>query len=131
MLKTANITAVLPVQDVTRAAAFYRDSLGLTDRGDLPDGTHIMNLGAGALLELMPVQDQKASAHTVLSFEVDDVGSELTDLESRGVTFEDYDIPEAGIKTVDHVATLGDDKAAWFCDSEGNILCIHQGNFGL
>ena len=130
MIKNANITAILPVQDVTRAAAFYRDRLGLTDRGDLPDGTHLMNLGSGAMLELMPVQDQKPSTHTVLSFEVDDVSSEIADLESRGVTFEDYDLPDLGIKTVDHVATLGDDKVAWFVDSEGNILCVHEGTFG-
>ena len=51
-------------------------------------------------------------------------GVEISDLESRGVTFEDYDMP--GIKTVDHIAEMGEDKAAWFTDPDGNILCLHQ-----
>jgi hypothetical protein len=40
------------------------------------------------------------------------------------VGFLDYDTPE--IKTIDHVCVMGDEKAAWFADSEGNILCLHE-----
>ena len=36
----------------------------------------------------------------------------------------DYDFP--GLKTVDHVCVLGAEKAAWFEDPEGNILCLHE-----
>jgi hypothetical protein len=39
--------------------------------------------------------------------------------------FEDYDLP--GLKTERHIATMGNEKAAWFKDPEGNILCLHQG----
>lgn len=45
-------------------------------------------------------------------------------LEGRGVTFEDYDMP--GLKTVGHVCEFGTEKAAWFNDPDGNVLCIHQ-----
>jgi hypothetical protein len=38
--------------------------------------------------------------------------------------FEDYDFPD--FKTVDHVCVLGAEKAAWFKDTEGNILAIVQ-----
>ena len=31
-----------------------------------------------------------------------------------------------GLKTVDKVCILGSEKAAWFKDTEGNILCIHE-----
>jgi len=47
------------------------------------------------------------------------------------VGFLNYDTPE--IKTIDHVCVMGDEKAAWFADSEGNILCLHErmiGNMG-
>jgi hypothetical protein len=27
---------------------------------------------------------------------------------------------------VDHVCVLGAEKAAWFNDTEGNILCLHE-----
>lgn len=123
MLSNAPITTVLPVSDPSRAAAFYRDQLGLEDAGDLSDGTHMMRTAAGSL-ELMPVTDSVQRTHTALSFEVDDISTEITDLESRGVTFEDYDLPE--LKTIDHVAEMGPDKAAWFTDPDGNILCLHQ-----
>ena len=38
--------------------------------------------------------------------------------------FEDYDMP--GMKTVSHVFTGGGAKAAWFRDSEGNIMAVIQ-----
>jgi hypothetical protein len=41
------------------------------------------------------------------------------------VVFEEYDFP--GLRTVDGIARLGDvERAAWFKDSEGNILAISQ-----
>jgi hypothetical protein len=40
------------------------------------------------------------------------------------VVFEEYDMP--GLKTLDGIATAGDSKAAWFKDSEGNIMAIIQ-----
>ena len=49
---------------------------------------------------------------------------EMAELRSRGVVFEDYDFP--GLKTVNHVCVLGAEKAAWFKDTEGNFLCIHE-----
>ncbi len=48
----------------------------------------------------------------------------MQDLRSRGVVFEEYDFP--GLKTVNGVAVMGDEKGAWFKDSEGNILSISQ-----
>ena len=40
------------------------------------------------------------------------------------MAFEDYDLPN--FKTVDKVCVLGAEKAAWFKDTEGNILCVHE-----
>lgn len=34
------------------------------------------------------------------------------------------DLP--GLKTVDHVCVLGPEKAAWFEDPDGNVLCLHE-----
>jgi hypothetical protein len=55
---------------------------------------------------------------------VEDVAAEVSELKSRGVIFEEYDMP--GIKTVNSIATAGGAKTAWFKDSEGNILAISQ-----
>jgi hypothetical protein len=40
------------------------------------------------------------------------------------VTFEEYDLPEIGLKTADGIAEFEGNKAAWFKDSEGNIVNI-------
>jgi hypothetical protein len=48
----------------------------------------------------------------------------MADLRSKGVVFEDYDLP--GLKTVNGVNTGGGAKTAWFKDSEGNVLALSQ-----
>ena len=46
----------------------------------------------------------------------------MAELKARGVEFEHYDMP--GEKSPSGVVTAGGAKAAWFKDSEGNILAI-------
>jgi predicted enzyme related to lactoylglutathione lyase len=124
MISNAQLTPILPVVDVSRATTFYRDRLGLKDLGDEPGGNRILQTEAGATIALMPAEEGAQSAHTVLTFEVEDVPTEVKDLEGRGIGFYDYDLPD--LKTTDHVAVMGSEKAAWFADSEGNILCLHE-----
>ena len=124
MIGNAMLTPVLPVVDVSRATGFYRDRLGLKDAGDDPGGNHLVQTGSGTMIALMPAEEGAQSAHTVLTFEVRDIDNEVRDLESRGVGFYDYDLPD--LKTTDHIAVMGAEKAAWFADTEGNILCLHE-----
>ena len=56
--------------------------------------------------------------HTAASFEVDDVQAVVSELRERGIVFEDYDMP--GLKTVNGVAELDGEYAAWFRDPDGN-----------
>jgi catechol 2,3-dioxygenase-like lactoylglutathione lyase family enzyme len=124
MLTKPMMTTMLPVSDMDRATEFYTRKLGLHQRATSPDGGRILDAGNGNAIGLMPAEAGAQSRHTVLSFEVSDLAGEVRDLESHGVRFEDYDLPD--LKTVDHIAEMGDTKAAWFCDSEGNILCLHE-----
>lgn len=124
MLTKTMITTMLPVADVERAARFYGETLGLRERAASADGGRIFDAGNGDAIGLLPAEPGSQSQHTALSFEVSDIVSEIRDLESRGVTFEDYDLP--GLRTVDHIADMGTEKAAWFTDPEGNILCLHE-----
>jgi catechol 2,3-dioxygenase-like lactoylglutathione lyase family enzyme len=124
MISSSTVTTILPVEDMERATGFYRDRLGLEDGGDVGGGNHLLRTSAGSTIELMTAEPGAQTGHTVMSFEVDDVAREISDLETRGVAFEDYDLPD--LHTVDHVVTVGTDKAAWFKDSEGNVLCLHQ-----
>lgn len=76
------------------------------------------------MLALFPKPGGTKADHTAVSFRVDDIGATIATLQAAGVVFEDYDLP--GLKTVDHICVLGAEKAAWFRDSEGNYLCIHE-----
>ncbi|MGZ5250162.1 MAG: VOC family protein [Caldimonas sp.] len=117
------VTCILPVKDMQRARRFYEDGLGLAAVGEKPDGKFVYRLGATEIA-LFPRAEGTKATHTALSFRVADIGAAIRRLESRGVAFADYDLP--GLKTVDHVCVLGAEKAAWFNDPEGNILCLHE-----
>ncbi len=75
-------------------------------------------------IALFPKPEGTKAEHTAVSFRVDDIAAAITELEARGVVFADYDLP--GFRTVEHVCVLGSEKAAWFNDPEGNILCLHE-----
>ena len=126
-LATSAVAALLPVADIERAKGFY-DRLDLPFLGTNDEGSAMFALDGGTTLVLLPRPDSRPSESTAMSFEVDDVSSEISALEARGVTFEDYDLPD--FKTVDHIAEMGGDKAAWFLDPDGNVLCIHQAAAG-
>ncbi len=123
MLSKSMITTMLPVADVERASRFYAEMLGLHHRMTAQDGTAIFDAGNGSI-GLLRSEPGTQSARTVLTFEVGDLASEVGELEGRGVVFEDYDLPD--LKTVNHIASMGDERAAWFRDTEGNILCMHE-----
>jgi catechol 2,3-dioxygenase-like lactoylglutathione lyase family enzyme len=114
---------MLPVKDMARARRFYENQLQLEAVGQKPDGKFVYRCG-GAEIALFPKAEGTKAEHTALSFRVSDIKAAIRDLESRGVTFADYDLP--GLKTVEHVCVLGAEKAAWFQDPEGNILCLHE-----
>jgi catechol 2,3-dioxygenase-like lactoylglutathione lyase family enzyme len=122
-LATSAVSALLPVSDIDRAREFY-DRLGLPYQGTNEEGSLVYELAGGTMLLLLPREAGTQNPSTALTWEVADVAAELADLESRGVVFEDYDLP--GLTTVDHIAELGGEKAAWFLDPAGNVLCIHQ-----
>jgi hypothetical protein len=60
----------------------------------------------------------------VAGFRVDDIDSVVSGLRERGVEFEDYDLPD--LKTEQGIATIGDVRAAWCRDPDGNIIAIES-----
>jgi len=55
---------------------------------------------------------------------VQEVDREIEALKARGVVFENYDMP--GDKSPSGAVIAGGAKAAWFKDSEGNIMALIQ-----
>lgn len=122
-LFNTDVTCMLPVKDMVRARLFYDRTLGLQPLGNRPDGKFVYQCG-GTRIALFPKPEGTKAEHTALSFRVDNITEAVSDLTSRGVRFADYDFPD--LKTIDHVCVLGSEKAAWFEDTEGNILCLHE-----
>ena len=123
MLSNSSVTTMLPVKDMARARAFYEDRLGLQPGGLRPDGKFVYAVG-GSTLALFPKPEGTKADHTAISFRVENITASIEALKRLGVVFEDYDFP--GLKTVNHVCVLGAEKAAWFKDTEGNYLCLHE-----
>jgi len=123
-LTSSTVAVMLPISDPAQAEEFYAERLGLPFEGTNSEQSLLFRLSGGSQLVLLPRPDQEPSPSTALSFEVDDLEASIAELEGRGVVFEDYDFPD--FKTVDHVCVMASEKAAWFKDPNGNVLCLHQ-----
>jgi catechol-2,3-dioxygenase len=115
--------AYLPAADVARARAFYEGTLGFRP---LEEATGIVRYecGGGTACVLYQTGNAGTNRASQAFWQVQDIAKDVAELKRRGVRFEEYDMP--GLKTVDGIATAGGAKAAWFKDTEGNILAIVQ-----
>ena len=120
-LRDATLIATIPVRDLERARAFYLDVLGLEHAATSEAG---ILCRSGRSQVLLYSSAAAPPEHTLAGFEVEALEPVIQSLEGRGVRFEDYDLP--GLRTVDHIAWIGPERAAWFRDSEGNILSISE-----
>jgi predicted enzyme related to lactoylglutathione lyase len=127
MLNRASVTANIPAADLDRARSFYADTLGLTPSSEMADaGMLIYRTDGGTTFQVYQTEFAGQAGHTIAQFHVDDVEGEARALQGKGVALETYDMP--GVTWDDGVADMGGiGKAAWFKDSEGNILCIDSG----
>ena len=123
MLDQAAFICPIPVSDRERARTFYTDTLGL-EALDASEAGVLIGVGGEARILLYESPGGERPRHTVAGFEVPSLEPVIAGLETRGVTFEDYDLP--GLRTEDHIAWIGPERAAWFRDSEGNVLAISE-----
>ena len=127
MLNDATVTANMPAEDLERARAFYADKLGLTPSAEIQEAALLVYTTAGgSRFSIYQTAYAGQAGHTIAQFHVDDVVAHVRALQDKGVAFEQYDMP--GVEWDNGVATMGAmGKAAWFKDSEGNILCVDDG----
>src|SRR5436853_2619234 len=117
------IVPTIPVSDLDRSKAFYRDSLGLDLLWENPASARF-GCGGGTELSIFR-RPGTMTQHTLAHFEVTDIEASVRELESRGVTFLDYD--DGPLKTTGHIAPIGPARGAWFHDPDGNTLGLRQG----
>ena len=120
MLSGAMAVTTVAVTDLDRAKRFYAEQLGLPVLEEQPFG---FRLGAGKGTQIGVRRGQPNVGQTVAHFEVDDIEAVISELTSRGVTFEEYETP----KTVNSIAQVGPARGAWFKDPDGNVLGLREG----
>jgi predicted enzyme related to lactoylglutathione lyase len=123
MLQKYPMRAYIPAKDLERARRFYEGKVGLKPK-QVTDGGVFYEFARGTACFLYPSAGAGTSKASQAFWDVDDLERVIGELEKRGVEFEDYDLP--GMKTVNHVFEDGGAKAAWFKDSEGNIMALVQ-----
>jgi catechol 2,3-dioxygenase-like lactoylglutathione lyase family enzyme len=129
-LENADVATRLPAQDLERARAFYAGKLGLEPAEERPGGLHYRCRSGG--FALFASGGAPSGTHTQMAFEVDDIEAVVEQLRSQGVVFEEVDVP--GLRTVNGIADVDGnypskgvgERAAWFRDSEGNLIGIGQ-----
>lgn len=121
------VRATIPAGDMDRAVSWYADKLGLKPSESEEIGAYY-DVGTSRFL-IYPSPSAGTNQATALSFVVDDVKGAVAELKANGVVFEDYDLP--GVETKDNIATFQAAgrvvSAAWFKDSENNIIAIGTG----
>ena len=131
MLSNARIAARLPAQDLERARRFYSEKLGLEPADERPGG--LLYRFANGEFALFASSGASTGSFTQMGFEVDDLESVVAEMKRRGVVFEEVDVP--GLRTAGSIAEVSGnypskrssgERAAWFRDSEGNMLGIGQ-----
>ena len=123
MLQNSPLYAYIPAKDVARARQFYERKLGLKPKEETGGGV-VYEFGDKTGCFLYPTPNAGTSKASQAFWHVDDIEREVAELKSRGVVFENYDMP--GEKSPSGVITAGGAKAAWFKDPEGNIMALIQ-----
>jgi predicted enzyme related to lactoylglutathione lyase len=124
MLQSSPMYAYIPAQDLARARRFYEQKLGFRPKQEIAGGV-VYEFGERTACFLYPTPNAGTSKASQAFWQVDDIEREVAQLKTRGVEFEDYDMEE-GKKSPSGVLTARGAKAAWFKDSEGNIMAIIQ-----
>jgi methylmalonyl-CoA/ethylmalonyl-CoA epimerase len=108
----------VPVADVDRAIAFYRDVLGMRFLFKAPPGLGFFDCaGVRLLLDAPAKQAQPSAGCSVIYYKVADIEGTFATLSGRGVIFEGK--PHLIAKLPDHDLWM-----AFFRDPDGNLLAL-------
>jgi methylmalonyl-CoA/ethylmalonyl-CoA epimerase len=108
----------VPVGDIERAVAFYRDTLGMRLLFQAPPGLAFFDCGGVRLMLDAPAKAAQAeSRSSIIYYKVEDIATAFEALSARGVGFEAK--PHRVAKLPDHELWM-----AFFRDPDGNLLAL-------
>ena len=120
MLGKADATPMLAVKDLDRARKFYEGTLGLKEVDEFGEGFLLKS--GDTQLNVYRSEFAGTNKATALTFDVDDIESEVRDLKEKGIFFEKYDME--GLTPKGDIYEGEGMKTAWFKDPDGNILSL-------
>jgi len=124
MLHNFPMYAYIPARDLKRAREFYEKKVGLRAKEERNGGV-VYEFAKGTACFLYLSENAGTSKASQAFWSVDDVDALIVALKAKGVVFEAYDdLP--GERSAQGAITEGGAKAAWFKDSEGNIMALIQ-----
>lgn len=123
MFAGRTLIPMLAASDLERARAFYADKLDLKP-ADGPDGVLRYECGDSYFF-VYPSEFAGTNKATCAMWEVDDLDGTVTALKERGVRFQDFEIEGATMEN-SILASPDGIRAAWFFDSEDNILGLTE-----
>ena len=123
MLQNSPMYSYIPAKDVARARKFYEEKVGLKAKQEIEDGV-VYEFAKDTACFLYPTPNAGTSRASQAFWQVEDIEREVAELKKRGVKFEEYDMPDMKVKN--SIYSGHGAKAAWFKDSEGNILALIQ-----
>jgi catechol 2,3-dioxygenase-like lactoylglutathione lyase family enzyme len=123
MLSDFPVFPILLSTDMAASLAFYRDTLGLELVNEM-EHRLIFKTGDGTRLIISRSTIGTKDSQTQIAWRVADIRAAVADLRARGVRIEDYAAPDP--VTVDGIADMGHQWAAWFIDPSGNVLSMIQ-----
>jgi catechol 2,3-dioxygenase-like lactoylglutathione lyase family enzyme len=127
MLGQADATPMIAVKDIDRARKFYEETLGLETKDAM--GGEVLEVRSGdTVINVYRSEFAGTNQATALTFDVDDIEGEVNALKSKGVVFEQYDMP--GLDKQGDLYVAAGMKTTWFKDPDGNILSLFEGEAG-
>jgi methylmalonyl-CoA/ethylmalonyl-CoA epimerase len=107
----------VPVSNLEKAVAFYRDSLGMRFLFQAPPGLAFFDLNGIRLLLDMPAKKAPEVHASIIYYKVPDLQAAYETLLSRGVSFEEP--PGLVARMPDHELWM-----AFFRDPDANLLAL-------
>jgi len=122
MLGSCDVIAFIAAADLSRARAFYEQTLGLPLVSQ--DEFACAFDANGTMLRVTAVPHVTPAGYTVLGWRVRDIGETVRVLAARGVVFQRHN----GMDQVEHGiwTAPGGGRIAWFADPDGNTLSLTQ-----
>jgi methylmalonyl-CoA/ethylmalonyl-CoA epimerase len=107
----------VPVGDIDRAIAFYRDILGMRFQFKAPPGLGFFDCNGVRLLLDEPAKATAGPCSAIIYYKVPDIRAAHATLTARGVAFQDA--PHLIAHMPDHELWM-----AFFRDPDGNLLAL-------